>query len=69
MIVNTQPSPANTLLKAEQVARRLNISRAKAYQLMQQGIIPTVRILHSVRVRESDLEEYIQRSWSGWIAD
>lgn len=69
MIVNTQPSPANGLLKAEQVARRLNISRAKAYQLMQQGIIPTVRILHSVRVRESDLEEYIRRSWSGWITD
>jgi len=44
----------------------LNISRSLAYQLMQHGEIPTVRFRGSVRVRENDLDEYIQRSWSGW---
>ena len=57
------------LLKAQEVAVQLNISRSLAYQLMQQGEIPTVRFRGSVRVRECDLEEYIQRSWSGWKSD
>jgi excisionase family DNA binding protein len=51
----------NQLLKATDVAMRLNISRSLAYQLMQSGDIPTVRISRSVRVLESDLEEFIQR--------
>ena len=54
------------LLRAIDVAKRLCISRSLAYQLMQQGKIPSVRFGGSVRVRESDLDEYIQRSWTGW---
>lgn len=54
------------LLKAQEVAIHLNISRSLAYQLMQRGEIPTVRFCGSVRVRQNDLDEYIQRSWSGW---
>jgi len=48
------------LLRAVDVAQRLNISRAMAYRLMQQGDIPIVRVGHSVRVRSCDLEDYIQ---------
>lgn len=54
------------LLKAADVAKRLNVSRSLAYQLMQRGDIPTVRFGGSVRVKTSDLDEYIRRSWSGW---
>ena len=50
------------LLKASDVSRILNISRALAYRLLRQGEIPTVRICHAVRVKSADLEEYIQRS-------
>ena len=50
------------LLKADDVSRILNISRALAYRLLKQGEIPTVRINHAVRVKPADLEEYIQRS-------
>jgi hypothetical protein len=39
-----------------------------AYYLMQSGKIPTVRILRAVRVRSTDLDEFIARSWSGWEA-
>ena len=49
------------LLKGNDVARILNISRAFAYQLMRQGEIPTVRIGNAVRVRESDLLAWIDR--------
>jgi excisionase family DNA binding protein len=54
------------LLKAIHVAEILNISRSKAYQLMQSGTIPTIRINRSIRVRTTDLIEYIQKHWSGW---
>jgi excisionase family DNA binding protein len=50
------------LLKASEVAEMLQLSRSKAYQLMQQGEIPTVRMGRTVRVKRSDLEEYIKQS-------
>lgn len=56
------------LIKATDIANRLLISRAKAYQLLKTGEIPSIRFGGSVRVRECDLAEYIQRSWSGWIS-
>ncbi len=47
------------LLRAIEVAEILDISRAMAYRLMQQGDIPTIRISGSRRVRVGDLEKYI----------
>ena len=49
-----------TLLKATDVARILNISRAMAYKLMQTRQIPTVHIGQSKRVQYQDLMNYIQ---------
>jgi excisionase family DNA binding protein len=51
-----------SLLKAVDVAKRLNISRSLAYQLMESGEIPTIRIRKLVRVYEPDLEQYILKS-------
>ncbi len=48
------------LLKGNDVARLLNISRSRAYILMQTGVIPTVRIGKSRRVRPQDLNEFIE---------
>ena len=53
------------LLKASDIARVLNISRAMAYRLIQQGALPVVRINHAVRVKPSDLAEYVQRARTG----
>ncbi len=58
--------PSVKFLRAGDVALRLNISRSLAYQLMQSGKIPTVRMNRTVRVKESDLYAYIQKCWSGW---
>ena len=52
------------LLTAEQVAHILQISVSKAYALMASGEIPCVRIGRCVRVKEEDLEAYIQRCLS-----
>ena len=49
------------LLKANDVAEILNISRALSYRLLKNGDIPTVRIRGTVRVMPTDLEEYIQK--------
>lgn len=53
-------TPSNQLLRADQVADRLQISRALAYRLMKTGVIPTVRFVGSVRVQESDLQDFIR---------
>ena len=50
------------LLKSEEVAGTLQISRSMAYALMKRGDIPTVRIGTSVRVRPEDLEKYIKEN-------
>ena len=52
------------LLTAPDVARILNISKGAAYQLIQQGKIPSVRINRNVRVRRRDLDDFIKMNSS-----
>ncbi len=47
------------LLKVKDVARILNISMAKAYELTQSQKLPVVKIDKCIRVRREDLEEWI----------
>jgi excisionase family DNA binding protein len=54
-MLNQEITTEICLLKGNDVARMLNISRAFAYQLMRQGEIPTIRISNAVRVRKEDL--------------
>ena len=62
-----QAYQADPLLMGDDVARILNISRSFAFQLMQRGEIPTVRLGRSVRVRPADLERFILKSISSRI--
>ena len=57
-------SPINEtrLLKATEVAKILNISRALAYQLMKQRRICTVHIRGACRVRPADLQKFIEEN-------
>jgi len=55
----------NRLLKAEDVAELLNISRSFAYLLMHTGQIPTVRLGRACRVRPQDLADYIEKNIQG----
>jgi excisionase family DNA binding protein len=59
----------STLLRATEVARILNVSRAMAYQLMQRGEIRTVRIGAARRVRREDLNRYIETNLSPLAGD
>ena len=53
---------AESLLSAGEVARVLNVSKSFAYQLMQRGSIPKVRIGRAVRVRPEDLNHFITQN-------
>jgi excisionase family DNA binding protein len=66
--VNTQfpETPViEKLFKGSEVARLLNVSRSFAYLIMQSGELPTVRLGRSVRVRPSDLRNYIMKNTVG----
>ncbi len=52
-------------LTAKDVASLFKVSKAFAYRLISQGVIPSVHIGKSVRVRSEDLEKYIQDNLSG----
>jgi predicted DNA-binding transcriptional regulator AlpA len=48
------------LLKASEVQRILNLSRANVYRLMKAEVLPTVRIQGAVRVPHGDLLKWIK---------
>ncbi len=50
------------LLRATEVAEILNVSKAFVYQLMQKGLIRTVRIGASRRIRLDDLTRFIEEN-------
>ena len=53
------------LLKPNEVAETLGVSRSLTYQLIRQGVLPSVHFSRSVRVRPIDLEAFIQRNVTG----
>ena len=48
------------LLKVREVAKILNISKSLAYRLTQTGEIPVVKVNSAIRVRLTDLNEFIK---------
>lgn len=50
------------LLTIPQAAELLKVSRSFAYQLAQQGAIPTVRIGRVVRIPAAGLENWVRRN-------
>ena len=56
---------SSKLLTPKEVAERLSICRSQAYKLCKQGDIPKVNVRGSVRVKEEDLEQYIEENRIG----
>ena len=59
-----EPFHTSHLLKAPDVAKILNISERAEYQLIQQREIRSVHINSNVRVRQEDLENFINHNLS-----
>ncbi len=56
---DTVDRQAGRLLRIEDIADRLAVSRSMAWKLVTYGQISSVRIGRAVRVRPADLEAYI----------
>lgn len=54
------------MLRTEDVAKRLDIPIRRVRILAQQGIIPRVKIGHSIRFNEADLEAWIAAGGAGY---
>ena len=48
-------------IRAERVAQMLDLSKAKVFQLLAKGTLPSFMIDGSRRVLVRDVEEYLQR--------
>jgi excisionase family DNA binding protein len=55
----TPPSDEALLMRAEEVARTLGLSRSKIYQMMSGGALPTVRVGRAVRVPKAALRDWV----------
>ena len=53
------------LLRVEEAARLLSMSRSKVYQLIAAGALPTVRIDASVRIPRAALEAWLEAKTNG----
>ena len=62
MIRGHENNAIQKLLRAEEVAKILNISRSFAYKLMSTKKLSTVQIGRSIRVRISDLNIFVENN-------
>lgn len=53
-------SNENFLYSVKEAARRLGISRSLAYELVESGELPSVRIHSKILIRSDDLDTYVQ---------
>ncbi len=56
-----QQIDSGEILTIPQVAKYLQLSKSKTYALVRQGKIPHLRLERNVRVRKSDLQNWIQQ--------
>ena len=47
------------LMRADEVARTLGLSRSKIYQMMSAGALPVVRVVRAVRVPKAALRDWV----------
>jgi excisionase family DNA binding protein len=58
--VMAPPPNGKVLLRVAEASDALSVSRSTLYQLIQQGVVPVVRIGRSVRVPRQALERIAQ---------
>ena len=54
------------MLRVDEVAAQLRVSRAHIYSLAREGLIPTVRVGRHVRVPVDALAAFIEGGGKGW---
>jgi excisionase family DNA binding protein len=59
-VIRTTDMRPQRLLTPEQAAEYLNVSRARIYELLEEGDIPPVKSGRSVRIDKDDLDVWIK---------
>jgi excisionase family DNA binding protein len=62
MSSTTTASPERLLLKPEEAAEVLQLSRAKVYGLVASGILPSIRFGNLIRIPVDELRAWIART-------
>ena len=57
------------LLRIPEAAAQLGISRAKLYELIADGSLPSVRLGGCRRIRASDLDDFVEALASAQVAE
>jgi prophage regulatory protein len=52
---------SETIFTIPEVAQHLKLSKSKVYSLVQQGKIPHVRIGRNVRIKERELQAWLEQ--------
>ena len=58
---NIERQPARLLLTPEEAARAVGLSRARLYQLLADGSIPSMKVGRARRIPVSELQGWIRR--------
>ena len=58
------PAPRPRLLTPNEVAEALRVSSMTVYRLIKAGDLPAARIGRSFRIREDDVDAYLQARFS-----
>lgn len=52
--------PPPLLYTVEEAAERLRLSRAKVFQLIRDGLLPSVLVGRSRRIRHDDMQSFVE---------
>ncbi len=47
-------------MRVDEAASRLGFSRSKVYQMINDGLIPSVRVANRIRISAADLEAWVR---------
>jgi excisionase family DNA binding protein len=63
MASNSGDNPESKFLTVAEVAAMMRVSKMTVYRLVHNGELPAVRVGRSFRVLETDVDEYLRKSF------
>ena len=63
MATNSGDNPESKFLTVAEVAAMMRVSKMTVYRLVHNGEVPAVRVGRSFRVLETDVDEYLRKSF------
>ena len=63
MASNSGDTPESKFLTVAEVAAMMRVSKMTVYRLVHNGDLPAVRVGRSFRVLETDVDEYLRKSF------